>query len=41
MTTRPSEPTGCRGRRLSGYGIGGTPATMQAMTQQKMIVFKM
>ena len=29
------------GRRQSGYGIGGIPATMQAMTQEKMIVFKM
>jgi acyl-CoA reductase-like NAD-dependent aldehyde dehydrogenase len=29
------------GRRQSGYGIGGIPATIQAMTQEKMIVFKM
>ena len=29
------------GRRQSGYGLGGIPATMQSMTQEKMIVFKM
>jgi acyl-CoA reductase-like NAD-dependent aldehyde dehydrogenase len=28
------------GRRQSGYGVGGIPATMQAMTEEKMIVFK-
>jgi acyl-CoA reductase-like NAD-dependent aldehyde dehydrogenase len=28
------------GRRQSGYGIGGIPATMQAMSEEKMIVFK-
>jgi acyl-CoA reductase-like NAD-dependent aldehyde dehydrogenase len=28
------------GRRQSGYGIGGIPATMQAMTEEKMIVFR-
>jgi acyl-CoA reductase-like NAD-dependent aldehyde dehydrogenase len=27
------------GRRQSGYGVGGIPATMQAMTEEKMIVF--
>ena len=29
------------GRRQSGYGIGGIPDTMQAMTEEKMIVFRM
>jgi acyl-CoA reductase-like NAD-dependent aldehyde dehydrogenase len=29
------------GRRQSGYGIGGIPWTMQEMTEQKMIVFRM
>jgi acyl-CoA reductase-like NAD-dependent aldehyde dehydrogenase len=29
------------GRRQSGYGPGGIPYTMQAMTEEKMIVFKM
>ncbi|HLY56310.1 MAG TPA: aldehyde dehydrogenase family protein [Stellaceae bacterium] len=29
------------GRRQSGYGIGGIPWTMQEMTEEKMIVFKM
>jgi acyl-CoA reductase-like NAD-dependent aldehyde dehydrogenase len=28
------------GRRQSGYGVGGIPATMQAMTEEKMIVFR-
>jgi acyl-CoA reductase-like NAD-dependent aldehyde dehydrogenase len=28
------------GRRESGYGIGGIPATMHDMTQEKMIVFR-
>jgi acyl-CoA reductase-like NAD-dependent aldehyde dehydrogenase len=28
------------GRRHSGYGVGGIPATMHAMTQEKMIAFK-
>jgi acyl-CoA reductase-like NAD-dependent aldehyde dehydrogenase len=29
------------GRRESGYGIGGIPWTMQEMTEEKMIVFRM
>ena len=29
------------GRRQSGYGIGGIPWTMDEMSQEKMIVFKM
>ncbi|MGJ5816753.1 aldehyde dehydrogenase family protein [Paludibaculum fermentans] len=29
-----------RGRRESGYGIGGIPYTMREMTAEKMIVFK-
>jgi acyl-CoA reductase-like NAD-dependent aldehyde dehydrogenase len=29
------------GRHESGYGIGGIPWTMQEMTEQKMIVFRM
>jgi acyl-CoA reductase-like NAD-dependent aldehyde dehydrogenase len=29
------------GRRQSGYGIGGIPWTMQEMSEQKMIVFRM
>jgi acyl-CoA reductase-like NAD-dependent aldehyde dehydrogenase len=29
------------GRRQSGYGIGGIPWSMQEMTEQKMIVFRM
>jgi acyl-CoA reductase-like NAD-dependent aldehyde dehydrogenase len=29
------------GRRQSGYGIGGIPYSMQAMTEEKMIVFRM
>jgi acyl-CoA reductase-like NAD-dependent aldehyde dehydrogenase len=29
------------GRRQSGYGTGGIPYTMQAMTEEKMIVFRM
>jgi acyl-CoA reductase-like NAD-dependent aldehyde dehydrogenase len=29
------------GRRQSGYGVGGIPYTMQAMTEEKMIVFRM
>ncbi|MGC4051245.1 MAG: aldehyde dehydrogenase family protein [Paludibaculum sp.] len=29
-----------RGRRESGYGIGGIPYTMKEMTTEKMIVFK-
>jgi acyl-CoA reductase-like NAD-dependent aldehyde dehydrogenase len=28
------------GRRQSGYGTGGIPATMHEMTQEKMIVFR-
>jgi acyl-CoA reductase-like NAD-dependent aldehyde dehydrogenase len=28
------------GRRQSGYGVGGIPATMQAMTEEKMIVVR-
>jgi len=28
------------GRRQSGYGVGGIPATMHAMTEEKMIVFR-
>lgn len=28
------------GRRVSGYGVGGIPYTMQEMTADKMIVFK-
>ena len=28
------------GRRQSGYGVGGIPWTMQEMTEQKMIVFR-
>jgi acyl-CoA reductase-like NAD-dependent aldehyde dehydrogenase len=28
------------GRRQSGYGVGGIPATMQAMTEEKMVVFR-
>ena len=28
------------GRRQSGYGVGGIPATMQEMTEEKMIVFR-
>jgi acyl-CoA reductase-like NAD-dependent aldehyde dehydrogenase len=28
------------GRHQSGYGIGGIPATMQAMTQEKMVVLR-
>ena len=28
------------GRRQSGYGMGGIPYTMQAMTEEKMIVFR-
>lgn len=29
------------GRRQSGYGVGGIPHTMQSMTEEKMIVFRM
>ena len=29
------------GRRQSGYGIGGIPWTMDEMSQEKMIVFRM
>lgn len=29
------------GRRESGYGVGGIPYTMQEMTEEKMIVFRM
>ena len=29
------------GRRESGYAVGGIPWTMQEMTEQKMIVFRM
>ena len=29
------------GRRQSGYGVGGIPYTMQEMTEEKMIVFRM
>lgn len=29
------------GRRQSGYGVGGIPWTMQDMTEEKMIVFRM
>jgi acyl-CoA reductase-like NAD-dependent aldehyde dehydrogenase len=29
------------GRRQSGYGVGGIPATMRDMTEEKMIVFRM
>jgi acyl-CoA reductase-like NAD-dependent aldehyde dehydrogenase len=29
------------GRRQSGYGAGGIPATMRDMTEEKMIVFRM
>jgi acyl-CoA reductase-like NAD-dependent aldehyde dehydrogenase len=28
------------GRHQSGYSIGGTPATMQAMMQEKLVVFR-
>lgn len=29
------------GRRQSGYGVGGIPATMRDMTEEKMIVFRL
>jgi acyl-CoA reductase-like NAD-dependent aldehyde dehydrogenase len=29
------------GLRQSGYGVGGIPATMRDMTEEKMIVFRM
>jgi acyl-CoA reductase-like NAD-dependent aldehyde dehydrogenase len=29
------------GRRQSGYGVGGIPYTMQEMTEEKMIVFRL
>ena len=28
------------GRRQSGYGVGGIPASMEAMSQEKMIVVR-